>query len=143
MVHGPCGVYNLKSSCMKNGRCSKNYPKDFHEETTVDESGFAIYKRPKNDRFVIKGGVRLDNRWIVPHNIEFLKKYDTHINKWCNKSIFIKYLFKYVTKGPDCSKGYLQKITNGEETSMDEETNTRNEIKEYLDTRYICLFDSC
>jgi hypothetical protein len=26
---------------------------------------------------------------------------------------------------------------------MDEETNTRNEIKEYLDTRYICLFDSC
>jgi hypothetical protein len=48
-----------------------------------------------------------------------------------------------VTKGPDCSKSYLQKITNSEETLMDEETNTRNEIKEYLDTRYICLFDSC
>jgi hypothetical protein len=91
MVHGQCGVYNLKSSCIKNGKCSKNYPKDFHEATTVDESGFAIYKRPNNHRFVIKGGVKLDNRWIVPHNIELLKKYDAHINtEWCNKSIFIK-----------------------------------------------------
>jgi hypothetical protein len=62
MVHGPCGLYNPKCSYMKNGRCSKNYPKDFHEATTVDESGFAIYKRPNNQRFVIKGGVRLDNR---------------------------------------------------------------------------------
>jgi hypothetical protein len=26
---------------------------------------------------------------------------------------------------------------------MDEETNTRNEVKEYLDTRYVCPFDSC
>jgi hypothetical protein len=62
MVPGLCGIYNQKSSCIKNGRCSKNYPKDFHEQPTVNESGFAIYKRPRNDRFVIKGGVRLDNR---------------------------------------------------------------------------------
>jgi hypothetical protein len=63
--------------------------------------------------------------------------------EWCHKSIFIKYLFKYVTKGPDCSKAYLQKITSGEDTPIDEETGTRNEVKEYLDTRYICPFDSC
>jgi hypothetical protein len=48
-----------------------------------------------------------------------------------------------VTKDPDCSKDYLQKITNGEETPIDEETNTRNEFKEYLDTQYIYPFDSC
>jgi hypothetical protein len=122
----------------------KNYPKDFHEVTIVDESGFAIYRRPNNQRFVIKGGVRLDNRWIVLHNIELLKKYDAHINtEWCNKNIFIKYLFKYVTKGPHCSKAYLQKNTSGEETPIIEEMNTRDEVKEYLDTRYICPFDSC
>jgi hypothetical protein len=93
---------------MKNGRCLKNYPKDFNEVTTVDENGFAIYKRPNNQRCVIKSGVKLDNRWIVPHNLDLLKKYDAHINtEWCNKSIFIKYLFKYVTKWPDCSKAYL------------------------------------
>jgi hypothetical protein len=120
---------------MKNGRCSKNYLKDFHEATSVDDNGFAIYRRPNNQRFVIKGGIRLYNQWIVPHNIDLHKKYDAHINtEWCNKSIFIKYLFKYVTKGLDCRKAYLQKITNGEKTPMDEETYTRNEVKEYLDT---------
>jgi hypothetical protein len=143
MVYGPCGTYNTNSLCMKNGRCSKNYPKQFHETTIVDESGFAVYKRQNNQLFIVKGGVKLDNHWIVPYNLELLKKYNAHINtEWCNKSVFIKYLFKYVTKGPDCSKAYLQKITNGEETPLDEETNTRNEVKEYLDARYICPFDS-
>jgi hypothetical protein len=74
MVHGPCGIYNSNSPCMKNGRCSKNYPKEFHESTTVDENGFAIYKCPNNQRFIIKGGVKLDNHWIVPYNIDLLKK---------------------------------------------------------------------
>jgi hypothetical protein len=46
----------------------KNYPKEFHETTTVDENGFAIYKRPNNQRFVVKDGVRLYNRWIVPQH---------------------------------------------------------------------------
>jgi hypothetical protein len=119
---------------MKNGRCSKNYPKDFREATSVDDNGFAIYKRPNNQRFIIKGGIKLDNRWIVSHNIDLLKKYDAHLNmEWCNKSIFIKYLFKYVTKGPDCSKAFLQKIIDGQETPMDEETNTRNKVNEYLE----------
>jgi hypothetical protein len=119
---------------MKNGRCSKNYPKDFRKATSVDDNGFAIYKRPNNQRFIIKGGIKLDNRWIVSHNIDLLKKYDAHLNmEWCNKSIFIKYLFKYVTKGPDCSKAFLQKIIDGQETPMDEETNTRNKVNEYLE----------
>jgi hypothetical protein len=82
MVHGPCGRYNPRCSCMKNGRCSKNYPKEFHETTNVDENGFAVYKPPDNQRFFINGGVRLDNQWIVPYNLELLKKYDAHINKY-------------------------------------------------------------
>jgi hypothetical protein len=73
MVHGPCGIYNPNSPCMKNGRCSKNYPKEFHEATTVDENGFAIYKRSSNKRFIIKGCVKLDNHWIVPHNLDLVK----------------------------------------------------------------------
>jgi hypothetical protein len=73
-----------------------------------------------------------------------MKIYQAHINiEWCNKTVFVKYLFKYVTKGPDCSKAYLQKIRNGEEAPYDEETEARNEVKEYLDSRYLCDKDSC
>jgi hypothetical protein len=46
---------------MKNGVCSKGYPKDFQEETTINENGFAIYKRRNNGCFINKSGVRLDN----------------------------------------------------------------------------------
>lgn len=33
MIHGPCGVLNQSSPCMKNGHCKKRYPKNFCEET--------------------------------------------------------------------------------------------------------------
>jgi hypothetical protein len=42
MVHGPCGTYNPKCSCMKDGRCLKNYPKEFNATTTADENSFAV-----------------------------------------------------------------------------------------------------
>jgi hypothetical protein len=65
------------------------------------------------------------------------------IQNGATRVFFIKYLFKYITKGPNCSKAYLQKITSGVDTPIDEESSLRNEVKEYLDTRYICPFDSC
>jgi hypothetical protein len=36
--------------------------KEFHESTIVNESGFAVYIRHNNQLFIIKGGVKLDNR---------------------------------------------------------------------------------
>jgi hypothetical protein len=68
-----------------------------------------------------------------------LKKYQAHINvEWCNKTTFIKYLFKYVTKGADCSKAYLQRIKRGQAAPYDNKTNRIDEVKEYLNCRYIC-----
>jgi hypothetical protein len=62
MFHGPCGIYNPNSLCMKDGRCLKNYPKEFHVvATTVDENSFAIYKRSVNQHFIIKGVLN----WII------------------------------------------------------------------------------
>ncbi|ONM60681.1 uncharacterized protein [Zea mays] len=144
MVHGPCGNYNKHAPCMKNGRCSKNYPKKLQEETSFDENGFVLYRRRNNGRVVFKNKIALDNRYIVPSNLLLLKKFGAHTNvEWCNKTIFIKYLFKYVTKGPDRSKMFLQRIQSGEDVPYDEETDARNEIKEYIDSRYLCDIDSC
>ena len=48
MMHGPCGEENPKCPCMKDGLCSKKFPKKFQEETSIDEKGFPIYRRPDN-----------------------------------------------------------------------------------------------
>jgi hypothetical protein len=110
----------------------------------IVENGYATYKHRNDGKFVLKGSTKLDNRWIVPYNPTLIKKYQAHINvEWCNKTIFVKYLFKYVTKGPDCSKIYLERVGNGEDIPFDEETSSRNEVKEYLDCRYIYEQDVC
>jgi hypothetical protein len=45
MMHGPCGEKNEKSPCMKKGKCSKYYPKEFQDETTFTDNGFTQYRR--------------------------------------------------------------------------------------------------
>jgi hypothetical protein len=70
MVHGPCGELNPKSPCMKNGKCFKNYLKPFHDETSLDENEFPIYRHRNNGLNVIKSNIKLDNRWIVSYNLQ-------------------------------------------------------------------------
>jgi hypothetical protein len=54
MVHGPCGPQVTYSPCMTDGKCSKFYPKQFYEHTTILENGFAQYARPNNGVVVNK-----------------------------------------------------------------------------------------
>ena len=62
MVHGPCGLQNPNSPCMKDGKCSKGYPKEFSESTCLAENGYPAYKRPNNDRTMQVGCHQVDNR---------------------------------------------------------------------------------
>uniref|UniRef100_A0A2N9EFG3 ATP-dependent DNA helicase n=1 Tax=Fagus sylvatica TaxID=28930 RepID=A0A2N9EFG3_FAGSY len=144
MVHGPCGSINPSASCMIDNRCSKHFPKKFYSETTIDEDGFAIYRRKNNGRFVERNSVKLDNRFIVPHNIDLLVKYQAHINvEWCNRSRSIKYLFKYITKGPDRATLILEENVHVDaSTGIQHVTNT-DEVKAYLDCRYISAIEAC
>jgi hypothetical protein len=93
MVHGPCGILDDKCPCMKDGTCSKRFPKSFNSETMVDEMGFPVYRRRKSANFVLrkKGTLRLNNQWVVPYNMKLLKKFQAHINvEWCNKTNLLK-----------------------------------------------------
>lgn len=46
MVHGPCGALNKDAPCMKeDGACSKFYPKDFVDQTSMDGEGYPTYRR--------------------------------------------------------------------------------------------------
>ena len=63
---------------MKDNKCSKNFPKSFQDETITDDFGFTnfcftIYRRRNDGRHVVKNGVKLDNRNVVPYNMDLLK----------------------------------------------------------------------
>ncbi|CAN6931205.1 unnamed protein product [Brassica oleracea] len=111
MMHGPCGKDRPSSPCMSNQVCSKKYPRRYTDSTTIDKSGYIIYRRRQEDpNFVLEGKTRLDNRFVIPHNIDILKKYESHINvEWCNTTNAIKYLFKYITKGVDKATVLIEK----------------------------------
>nr|CAD1824599.1 unnamed protein product [Ananas comosus var. bracteatus] len=131
MIHGPCGISHKSSPCMKDGKCSKYFPKRFNSGTVIDDDGYPIYKRRDDGSTVEKNDVLLDNRFVVPYNPLLLIKYQAHINvEWCNQSRSIKYLFKYVNKGHD-------RVTAAFYQSTSESEHLQDEIKMYYDCRYV------
>jgi len=142
MMHGPCGEKNEKNPCMKKGKCSKYYPKQFQDETTFTDNGFTQYRRRDSNIYIRRDNHNLDNRWVVPHNLKLLKKYQAHINvEYVNKSRLLKYLCKYVNKGPDKATVILEPLKK-EDPTQNKNTKDIDEIKEYLDCRYICEQDA-
>ncbi|XP_072062324.1 uncharacterized protein [Arachis hypogaea] len=133
MVHGPCGSYNKNSPCMKNGSCSKFYPKEFRQRTLIDEARFPKKRYTDNSQTVKKRECVLDNKFIVPYNPELLLKFGCHINvEYTCQTSSIKYLFKYVHKGNDCVTATLYNAGD-----LSEATQVVDEIRNYYNCRYI------
>lgn len=125
MMHGPCGPDNPNCPCMVDKKCSKNFPKKFVERTFVDDNGFPVYRRCENGITLTKSDTDLDNKYVVPYNATLLKRYQAYLNvEWCNQMASIKYLFKYINKGPD-------RVTAA---VCDENID---EIKDYYDCGYV------
>jgi hypothetical protein len=130
MIHGPCGQSRDSSPCMKKGKCSKFFPKNFEAKTIVDKDGFPVYRRRSKSHTVEKNHVTLDNRHVVPYSPVLLLKYQAHINmEWCNQTTSIKYLFKYINKGYDRITATI--------TASRPQNEEVDEIKQYLDCRYV------
>lgn len=135
MIHGPCDAVNSSSPCMVDGKCTKFYPKEFTSRTSVSPNGHVIYARPNNGITVEKGGIKIDNRFVVPHNVDLCVKYNAHINvESVNRDGIEKYLFKYTNKGSDCAKFGIQNKGIG--------ADGVNLIQQYLDCRCVTPHDA-
>ncbi|MDQ1532073.1 MAG: hypothetical protein QOE37_2178, partial [Microbacteriaceae bacterium] len=76
MVHGPCGTGHPEAVCMVNKACSKNYPKEFQEETLFSDNSYPVYTRPDNGRtFLDRRNNPHDNKDIIPYNPYLVAKY--------------------------------------------------------------------
>ncbi|XP_065640419.1 uncharacterized protein LOC136073017 [Hydra vulgaris] len=126
MIHGPCGILNPNSPCMKDEVCTKKFPKEFNPCTVAIFNGYPNYRRLDNGRVVITKGNQVDNRWVVPYNPWLSKKYQAHINvEACMSIKSVKYLYKYVYKGHDCANVVIN------------ESVDHDEINTYLDCCFV------
>lgn len=132
MVHGPCGPFNRNSICMKDGQCSKGFPKEFTHETNMNVNGYPMYRRRNNGVRITVGPHTVDNRWIVPYNPYLSLKYNAHINvEVCSSVRSVKYLYKYIYKGHDCTSVQLRINAEGQQFE------TIDEVNLFLDCRYV------
>uniref|UniRef100_A0A8D8QAR4 ATP-dependent DNA helicase n=2 Tax=Cacopsylla melanoneura TaxID=428564 RepID=A0A8D8QAR4_9HEMI len=107
MVHGPC----RRDLCIEEdsgGKCSKRFPKVHTDVTHFDDNGFVFYKRDAFNSAQVRRGNRLpfetNDTYIVPYNPVLLKYFDSHLNvEIATSRKSVKYLFKYIHKGPDKS----------------------------------------
>ncbi|XP_039690573.1 uncharacterized protein [Medicago truncatula] len=144
MLHGPCGDANINAPCMIDGICSRKFPKSFFDETTIDRDGFPTYRRRDDGRHVKKGDINLDNRYVVPYNRGLLLAFQAHLNvEWCNKSRAIKYLFKYLHKGPDRATMVIEDNVLGNRSTNATHITMVDEVKTFLDCRYVSACEAC
>ncbi|XP_062014500.1 uncharacterized protein LOC133731039 [Rosa rugosa] len=122
MIHGPCGIHKRNAPCMKRGSCKRGYPKPFSTNTIQGNDSYPIYRRRD-----IHSNAEVDNSWVIPYNPWLLAKYDCHINvEICCSIKSVKYLYKYVYKGPD-------KVTFEVQSEANED-----EIRNFVDARWVC-----
>ncbi|CAI5440372.1 unnamed protein product [Caenorhabditis angaria] len=133
MMHRPCGVHNINSPCMRNGKCDKNFPKENRDCTSMEVDGFPLLRRRKDGRTVMINKVALDNRHVVAYNKYLTLLLECHINvEICGAISAVKYLYKYVYKGTTRASIRIQTTSSGVPNPVEDE------IDKYLDTRYVC-----
>jgi len=138
MLHGVCGP---SSACFKNGRCSENFPKPFHRQTSMGDDSYPLYRRRSPEdggktftKYVRGQATVIDNRYVVPYNAYLLLRYNAHINvEYCASVKAVKYLYKYIFKGHDRAVVSL----SPDKSSLTVDDAVTDEIKNYIDCRYI------
>uniref|UniRef100_A0A183GVE6 Helitron_like_N domain-containing protein n=1 Tax=Heligmosomoides polygyrus TaxID=6339 RepID=A0A183GVE6_HELPZ len=131
MVHRRCGVFDPTSPCMKDGRCSKKFPKEMRScglrqlsSSSPTRAMDRLYRRLQlQGRMDCSLQSILSNTDLI-RNTNLLK-YNSNINVGiCEMITTVKYFYKY--KGTDKAR---LKIRNDD---------AADEIKQYLNARYVC-----
>ncbi|XP_013617380.1 PREDICTED: uncharacterized protein LOC106323876 [Brassica oleracea var. oleracea] len=114
MTHGPCGLFNPKSPCMKNIVCTKKYPRPYNENTSIDKSG--------NTKLIL-----MLNGVIV--QVKYLFKY---ITKRIDRATAV------IEKGNTTTTSDAM----GSGGPKDKVVKQRNEIQDYIEARYLSACES-
>ena len=131
-LHGRCGADRLNAPCMADGKCKRNFPKEFASTTKIGNDSYPTYQRRNNGVQCTKRGLVYDNKWVVPYSPYLSRKYDCHINVEVTSGIkAVKYLYKYTYKGGD-----MATVATGN-------SNENDEIQHFIDSRYVSSMEAC
>ncbi|GBM19903.1 hypothetical protein AVEN_274000-1 [Araneus ventricosus] len=118
MIHVPCDAVNMKSTCMKDKKCTKRYPRKIICETQTAEDSYRRRKPEQGSHTIVTSlgidnkyhEVEIENRWLVPYSPILSNMFQAHINvEYCNFVKSIKYMCKYINK---CSDMAVVEINN-------------------------------
>lgn len=106
----------------------------------MPEGGYPHYRHRHNGQTFEKqvGGqtVYLDNCNVVPHSPSLTRRFNCHINvEACTSVTAIKYIHKYIYKGPDCAS---VRVGQDREDGPDQ----LNEVKMHLDVHWISAHEA-
>ncbi|KAG4229554.1 hypothetical protein PC116_g22114 [Phytophthora cactorum] len=144
VLHGPCGAADPSCSYMKDGKCTKGYPKPLAEVTCSNANGYPVYRRRRRAEVVLTyKGREYDNvsinQWFGPYNPYLSQKYNCHINMdLCTDISAVKYLYKYMYKGSDMAVVIVEEVRG-----RDSSRRQPNEILRFLSARYISPVEAC
>nr|GFA44052.1 DNA helicase [Tanacetum cinerariifolium] len=144
MMHGPCGVANSSASCTENRVCNKHFPKRYNDNTFFNSNGHTQYQRRQTYIPFMKGESRLDNCNVVPYNRMLCLAFQAHINvEYYGWSMLNKYLFKYISKGPDRIIAKVNRSIGDASTTVGEKHIQVDEIQNYVDGHFVCPLEAC
>ncbi|KAH9072617.1 hypothetical protein Ae201684P_015692 [Aphanomyces euteiches] len=121
-----CMIHKCSDRCLENGKCKKNFPKAYCDETSIGSDGYPLYRRRRSSA---ERPSEYNNQYVIPYCPTLSAMFDCHINVEACTSIsavkyLYKYLYKYIFKGSDRSNFQL-------------ESSELDEIKQYQDARYV------
>ena len=135
MIHHKC-ENKSEPYCRKNrNQCKDHFPYESEPYTVHVPGGYPKYRRRCLYNIVKKNETYTDSN-VVAYNAYLLLKYNTHMNVQISNTITnCKYLFKYVTKGPDHATVRLEQSDHNGKLEVN--VPNINEIKHFIDMRYV------
>jgi hypothetical protein len=93
----------------------------------MGKDSYPVYRRKDDGQVVEVSNAKLDNRWVVPFNPSLLMLCNCHINvEICSSIKAVKYLYKYIYKGPDGASYSVDKSKNGDKVVIDKIKQSRD-----------------
>ncbi|GBM06500.1 hypothetical protein AVEN_58335-1 [Araneus ventricosus] len=101
MIHGPCGSDNTDFPCMKDEKCTKEFPRKLQKENVLNGNGYPQYQNrslvDEDQTVTVKfrntDYTTVDNSWVVSYSTILTKMFNAYINvEDCSSVREIKYI---------------------------------------------------